>query len=62
MEKEYWINGKLTDLTLEEAKLKLIEVKGYGERYFNIHDKWTEAINIAIEAITRIEEQQGENT
>ena len=59
---EYWINGKLTDLTLEEAKLKLIEVKCYGERYFNIHSKWTEAISIGIEAIARIQEQQGENT
>ena len=57
---EYWINGKLTDLTLEEAKLKLIEVKAFAERYGNVHDKWTEAINIGIEAIERIEAENGE--
>ena len=54
---EYWINGKLTDLRLFEARLKLIDIKAFVERYGNPHDKWTDAINIAIEAIRRIEEQ-----
>ena len=57
---EYWINGKLTDLTLTEARMKLIEVKAFAERYGNVHDKWTEAINIGIEAIERIEAENGE--
>ena len=46
-----WLNGKLTDVTPQEAVTKLIEAKGFLERYGNPHDKWTDAINIGIEAI-----------
>jgi hypothetical protein len=46
-----WLNGKLTYVTPQEAVTKLIEAKGFLERYGNPHDKWTDAINIGIEAI-----------
>lgn len=53
---EWWINGKLTDVTIHEALLKLIEVHAFLERYSNPHDKWTDAVNIAIEALRRVED------
>ena len=57
-----WINGKMTDLTKKDAIHKLIDAKCFLERYSNPHDKWTEAINIGIEAIEIVmaqEEQEG---
>ena len=57
-----WINGKMTDLTKKDAIHKLVDAKGFLERYSNPHDKWTEAINIGIEAIEIVmdqEEQEG---
>lgn len=53
---EYWLNNKLTDVSMKEAVLKLIDAKGFIERYGNPHDKWTDAINIGIEAIERQQE------
>ena len=57
-----WINGKMTDLTKKDAIHKLVDAKSFLERYSNPHDKWTEAINIGIEAIEIVmaqEEQEG---
>ena len=56
--KELWINGKMTDVTLEEACLKLIDVKAFVERYVSPHKKLTDAINIGIEAIHRVQKAQ----
>ena len=50
---EYWINGKLTDMTMEEACLKLIDIQGRVERYENPRKGYVDAINIGIEAIHR---------
>lgn len=36
--------------------------KYWKPEYAKAADKWTEAINIGIEAIERVEEQTGENT
>ena len=59
---EYWINNKLTKMTKEEAVLKLIDVHAFLCRYSNPHDKWTDAVNIGIEAIKRvIEVEDGNN-
>ena len=52
---EWWINGKLTDMTTKQAVIKLIDLKAFVERYGNPHDKWGDAINIGIEAIERID-------
>lgn len=60
--KMLWINGKMTDLTKKDAIHKLVDAKCFLERYSNPHDKWTEAINIGIEAIEIVmaqEEQEG---
>ena len=57
---ELWLNGKMTDVTPEEAIIKLIDVMGFLERYSSPHKKWTDAINIGIEAIKRAQEKQGE--
>lgn len=53
-----WINGKMTDLTKKDAIHKLVDAKSYLERYSNPHDKWTEAINIGIEAIEIVMAQE----
>ena len=53
-----WINGKMTDLTKKDAIHKLVDAKGFLERYSNPHDKWTEAINIGIEAIEIVMDQE----
>lgn len=53
-----WINGKMTDLTKKDAIHKLVDAKGFLERYSNPHDKWTEAINIGIEAIEIVMAQE----
>ena len=60
--KELWINGKMTDVTLEEACLKLIDVKAFVERYVSPHKKLTDAINIGIEAIKRVQKAQEPTT
>ena len=52
----------MTDLTKKDAIHKLVDAKCFLERYSNPHDKWTEAINIGIEAIEIVmdqEEQEG---
>lgn len=54
---EYWINNKLTKMTKEEAVLKLIDVHAFLCRYSNPHDKWTDAVNIGIEAIKALEQE-----
>lgn len=54
---EHWINNKLTDMTKEEAVLKLIDVHAFLCRYSNPHDKWTDAVNIGIEAIKALEQE-----
>ena len=54
----FWINGKMTDLTKKDAIHKLVDAKGFLERYSNPHDKWTEAINIGIEAIEIVMAQE----
>lgn len=53
-----WINEKMTDLTKKDAIHKLIDAKCFLERYSNPHDKWTEAINIGIEAIEIVMDQE----
>ena len=53
-----WINGKMTDLTKKDAIHKLVDAKCFLERYSNPHDKWTEAINIGIEAIEIVMDQE----
>lgn len=53
-----WINGKMTDLTKKDAIHKLVDAKSFLERYSNPHDKWTEAINIGIEAIEIVMAQE----
>ena len=53
-----WINGKMTDLTKKDAIQKLVDAKCFLERYSNPHDKWTEAINIGIEAIEIVMDQE----
>ena len=53
-----WINGKMTDLTKKDAIHKLVDAKGFLERYSNPHDKWTEAINIGIDAIEIVMDQE----
>jgi hypothetical protein len=53
-----WINGKMTDLTKKDAIHKLVDAKCFLERYSNPHDKWTEAINIGIEAIEIVMAQE----
>lgn len=58
---EYWINNKLTKMTKEEAVLKLIDVHAFLCRYSNPHDKWTDAVNIGIEAIKRVIEVEDGN-
>ena len=59
-----WINGKMTDLTKKDAIHKLVDAKCFLERYSNPHDKWTEAINIGIEAseIVMAQEEQEPTT
>ena len=52
---EWWINGKMTDVTISQAILKLIDIKAFVDRYGNPHDKWTDAVNIGIEALRRVE-------
>lgn len=47
----WWLNRKMTNVTPKEAIHKLIDAKSYLERYSNPHDKWTDAVNIGIEAI-----------
>ena len=61
MAKEHWINNELTEMTMKEAVLKLIEVHGFLERYSNPHDHWTDAVNIGIEAIQRVMEVEDGN-
>ena len=56
--KMLWINGKMTDLTKKDAIHKLVDAKCFLERYSNPHDKWTEAINIGIEAIEIVMDQE----
>lgn len=58
---EYWINNKLTEMTKEEAVLKLIDVHAFLCRYSNPHDKWTDAVNIGIEAIKKVIEEEDGN-
>ena len=53
-----WINGKMTDLTKKDAIHKLVDAKSFLERYSNSYDKWTEAINIGIEAIEIVMAQE----
>ena len=55
-----WINGKMTNLTKKDAIHKLIDAKCFLERYSNPHDKWTEAINIGIEAIEIVIDQENQ--
>lgn len=62
MAKEHWINNELTEMTMKEAVLKLIDANYFLMRYSNPHDKWTDAVNIGIEAIQRCIEATGGKT
>ena len=50
----------MTELTKKDAIHKLVDAKSFLERYSNPHDKWTEAINIGIEAIEIVMAQEAQ--